>query len=501
MTRRYETRAYSAADITVQDLSNLSPADLIRAQDEIRDRLRDIHQDETGQLRDKIADGTRAEFDRLLDLDQRIDAHLRIHGAVGTRGMVHGTGGSIRHGYSSRAAAERVDGYDATPPRVAEARDAALRMIDDYCTADVLSAAAADRLDTVLRTGDPQGCTARYLTAAGDHAYRAAFAKMLADPVSGHLRFSPEEVEAVRAVSQVQAEMRAMGEGSGAAGAFLLPVQLDPTIMLSSAGVLNPIRSVASVETIGAYQWKGVSSAGVTAAYAAEAAEAGDNSPTLAQPVITPQRGQCFVPFSREVSQDWDRVQAELARLIADGQATVDATMFLTGNGTNQPFGILGGDATYSLTTTQRILTNTTATTAVADPWNFKAAIPARWLNSATFAAAPATWDTIYRFVGGNSTEPYQFDGGERSGNFLGRPKVEWSTMATTTTTTGSKIMIGGDFKAGYKIVDRLGMEVEIVPHLFGSNNRPTGQRGAFGFWRTGAAVVVQNALRYLEVK
>jgi HK97 family phage major capsid protein len=101
------------------------------------------------------------------------------------------------------------------------------------------------------------------------------------------------------------------------------------------------------------FQWKGVSSAGVTAAYAAEATEASDNSPTLAQPIITPQRGQCFVPFSRELSQDWDAIQAELVRLVVDAKNIVDGTMFLSGvTASNQPIGILAGDATYSLTTT-----------------------------------------------------------------------------------------------------------------------------------------------------
>jgi predicted phage gp36 major capsid-like protein len=45
-------------------------------------------------------------------------------------------------------------------------------------------------------------------------------------------------------------------------------------------------------------------------------------------------------------------------------------------------------------------------------------------------------------------------------------------------------------------------MSVEIIPHLLGATNRyPTGQRGLYAFWRTGAGVVALNALRDLEVK
>jgi HK97 family phage major capsid protein len=167
---------------------------------------------------------------------------------------------------------------------------------------------------------------------------------------------------------------------------------------------------------------------------------------------------------------------------------------FLTGSGTNEPFGILTG-----LTTTQRVQTNTVATYAVGDPWLLKAAIPPRHIGSTALAANSATFDTTYRFVGGNSTEPLQMP--TRDGDFLGRPKVEWSTMATGTT-TGTKLIIGGNFAAGYTIVDRLGITAELIPHLFGATNRyPTGQRGLYVYGRTGANVVVPNAFRYLEVK
>ena len=69
-----------------------------------------------------------------------------------------------------------------------------------------------------------------------------------------------------------------------------------------------------------------------------------------------------------------------------------------------------------------------------------------------------------------------------------------------TALTSGSKLAVFGDLKTGYTIGDRLGLQLEIVPHLFGSGNRfPTGQRGAFAIWRNDARVTVPNALRYLE--
>ena len=42
-------------------------------------------------------------------------------------------------------------------------------------------------------------------------------------------------------------------------------------------------------------------------------------------------------------------------------------------------------------------------------------------------------------------------------------------------------------------------MSVELIPHLFATgNNRPSGSRGLFAFWRNGAGVVDWNAIRRL---
>ena len=47
-------------------------------------------------------------------------------------------------------------------------------------------------------------------------------------------------------------------------------------------------------------------------------------------------------------------------------------------------------------------------------------------------------------------------------------------------------------------IVDRIGLSVELIPHLFGANQRPTGQRGLYAYWRISSKVVDANAFRAL---
>jgi HK97 family phage major capsid protein len=58
--------------------------------------------------------------------------------------------------------------------------------------------------------------------------------------------------------------------------------------------------------------------------------------------------------------------------------------------------------------------------------------------------------------------------------------------------------MIFGDFRY-YLIVDRIGMTVEIVPHLFGATNqRPIGARGLLAYWRNTGRVLSAAAFKTL---
>jgi HK97 family phage major capsid protein len=370
-------------------------------------------------------------------------------------------------------------------------REEGLRTIERYQQSGQLRSEAADRLDNIVRHKDPTGIDARYLAAVGDPDYASAFGKILADPMHGHLRHTPEEVAAMQTVVKVENERGLVG-GTGSAGGFALPITIDPSVLLSSAGELNPVRQIARVEIISTREWRGVSSDGVTASYDAEASEVSDDTPVLAQPTAITASGRAFVPFSHEIGDDWSSLQEELAKLVTDARDVLDSAKMLTGSGTDEPAGLLTG-----LSTAQRVLTATTATLAIGDSYLIKAALPARFVPGASFCANPVTLDAMYRQAGGGSTEPQVLP--DRGGQWLGKPTYEWTSIVATTT-TGSKIGVYGDFKH-YLVADRLGMTAEIVPNLFGANRRPTGERGFFARWRTATKVLVPNAFRYLEVK
>jgi HK97 family phage major capsid protein len=296
----------------------------------------------------------------------------------------------------------------------------------------------------------------------------------------------------------------------GSAGGFAVPITLDPTLIPTSNGVVNPMRRIARIETIVGLEYRGLTSGAVVASYAPEGTEASDNSPNLGQPDLFVERAQTFIPYSIEIGMDWTGLQANLARLIADAKDVLEGNKFTLGVGhsSNEPAGVLTGSTTT-------ITTAGSAAFAIADLYNLEEALPPRFRPLGQFLGNRHIYNLIRQFgqnanqnlwmpivdpSGGPLSHGLANTGPRGNGNLgqrlLGYPTNEVSDMVTTLS-TGSKILVLGDPNY-YLIVDRIGMQVEFVPHLFGSNRRPTGQRGLYAYWRNTAAVVDPAGWRVL---
>ena len=55
--------------------------------------------------------------------------------------------------------------------------------------------------------------------------------------------------------------------------------------------------------------------------------------------------------------------------------------------------------------------------------------------------------------------------------------------------------VVSGDFSQSC-IVDRVGTSIEVVQNVFGTNHRPTGQRGFYMHFRVGADCLIPDAFR-----
>lgn len=442
-----------------------------------------------GELMDEARDITRTLG--LSKLTGRADGSRVIPaGSMGADGSLRTFAGSP--GEEREQERERV--RDPFNP-MANLRDDALRILDAGTRDGSLPGHAAERVEKMMQTGTRQATSyaARWAALTGSQAYRSAFAKLVTDPERGHLLWTAQEAEAFRDVRTFQLEERAMGL-TDTAGGYLVPMHLDPAILLTSNGSADPLRRLARVEQISTDVWNGVTSAGATAEWKAEAAEAADGSPTLAQPPISVHFGDSFVPFSFEVGMDAGNLVEQLSIVLADAADQLMSAAYWRGTGTGQPKGLVTALVAAG---TSSVATTTADTLAIGDPVNLQNALPPRFQPNAAFTANLATINAIGSFETLNGALRYPEVG---NGRLLNRGLHEASQLdnAGATATAGNdEVMVYGDFR-NFVIVDRIGTQLELIPHLFGTNGRPKGQRGAFLWFRTGSDVVVANAFRML---
>jgi len=295
-------------------------------------------------------------------------------------------------------------------------------------------------------------------------------------------------------------EMRAAMSLTAANGGYLIPQFLDPTIVLTNAGVANDIRQVSRIEQITVDQWDGVTSAGVTAEWLAEGTEAADATPTFTGPTITPQKAAAWLFGSYEALADsgFDQV----GMLIGDAFDRLEETAFTTGTGSGQPYGFI-----TRLSGTGPVVTGASgaagaADFVVADVYALDNALGPRWRRNANWMAAKSVYNSVRQFATANNYHAFWTDfGGGQPASLLGYP-ARYSEAMDTTVVSGSNdyVLVLGDFSQ-YCIVDRIGTSIMYEPMVKSTGNgRPTGQAGWFAFKRTGADVLTSNAFKTLKL-
>lgn len=340
-----------------------------------------------------------------------------------------------------------------------------------------------ERLMRSTQEGEPEapqaGAVARHILTTGSPAYRRAFWKQLAGRVLN------------------QQEQRALSLG-GSGGGFAIPFALDPTLVPISNSVVNPVRALARVETIaGANTWLGVTSAAVTASRVAELTEVTDTAGTpLLQPSATVTKAHAFVPFSIEVGEDWPALESQFTMLLGQAKDDEEATAFVTGAGTGvNPQG-------FVTATTTTVAAATGLTITAANLYALEAALPPRYRPNESFVANRGVYNVLRAIdtAGGAALWLYMAMGldtqaprpGNTGATLLGRGAWEASQMQATVV-NATKIMVVGDFNY-FLVVDRIGMTVELVPHIFGASRLPIGQRGLYAYWRNTSRALTSAA-------
>ena len=356
-----------------------------------------------------------------------------------------------------------------------------------------LSPEERSNVENLMGTVDTMdGKLARRILLTGNPSYVRAFEKVMSGNEHG---LADDE----RAAMNAWHEFR-VGSLTDSAGGYAIPFAVDTTIIDTRDGSTNPFRQISTVKQTLADVWTGVSSAGVTASFDAEAAEVSDDTPTLAAPSITTRMARAFVPFSIEIGMDWANMDADIRTMFSNAKDDLEATVFATGAaGSNQPIGIVTAlDGTAS-----EVAPATVEVFAVADLYALEEALGPRYRGRASWVANKAIYNDIRTFGTSDSHALWERLGPAQPAQLLGYPVYEASAMDSAfdaAATADNFLLILGDF-SNYYIIDRVGMNVELIPHLFATaNNYPSGQRGMFAFWRVGADSVNDGGFSMLNV-
>lgn len=320
------------------------------------------------------------------------------------------------------------------------------------------------------------GYIARHLLCTGSAEYHEAFRAYFRD---GH----PGEI------------LRATMTLADAQGGYLVPFTLDPTIILSNAGIVDPLRRLSTIKQIATDSWNGVTSAGVSSAWTAEGTEFPDGSPTFGQPSITPQAADMWVEGTYQMLAD-SGFASSLGRLLADQKQIHEGQAFATGNvGATRPRGVVARIASVA-----GCLVPSAANGALAqaDVYAVSDALRARDSDRAQWLAHKRIYNKVKQLDTSGGSAFWADMGVGIPANLLGASANEASSM-TSAIAANANVLLAGNFEH-FVIVDRVGMSVQYDPMLKGANGRANGKAGWAAFWRVGSDVVDVDAFRLLQL-
>jgi len=354
-----------------------------------------------------------------------------------------------------------------------EVRGRALDAIEYYSTRGDLPGDFAENATQLTQSQYlGQSNVARHILETGSQEYYDTFREYLADPA--------------------RVSARASLTLTSANGGYLLPFVLDPTIILTNSGSANPWRRISNVKQTTSSTWNGVNSAGVTAAWLAEATIVVDQALTVGPVVVTPSKAAAWVYGSYEILEDTD-FGLQLPRLLADAKDRLEEAAFAVNTTAGIPIGIVPAATTV-------VTTATTTVIALADIYAVQAALPARFRNSpnAAWVANVSIINRIRQLDTAGGSSFWTNLGKGQPETLLGAPIYESTSMIGTAATTTLEAIFG-DFSQ-YLIVDRVGVSMIYDPLVQGTGGiLPSGQAGWFMFWRVGANLTTVNAFRVMK--
>ncbi len=374
---------------------------------------------------------------------------------------------------------KRVGSIDELPKAYSEGARRILESAEFPTSKD--PAKSAESVERLIRKHAKDGAVAQRVIATASPAYAEAWAKAtFRQPLT----------------SRQQAILQTYSDGTD--GGVALPFTIDPTFINTSDGSVNPLRQIARVETITTKSWQGVTTAGVTAAYIGERTTTGasDGAPTdFDDPTATPVRADVAIDVSLEYLQDYGTAAlvGEVGTMVQIAKDDLEATKFVMGDGTDEPDGVV---AALITDTTSIVPTDTSDVFVLKDIDDLISATPPRFRARGRFMANLAILQLIPPF--GSAAQPGNSIYDALSSRLRGYP-VHEATAMDDAATDAKEILLFGDFRAGFIIVDRVGVSTKTVD-AHDTNGRPTGNSILYASWRNTSKLLFANAFRLLKV-
>lgn len=303
-----------------------------------------------------------------------------------------------------------------------------------------------DRIETVqARPGREMGTSLGY--SGEDQAeYKAAFNMYLRKGMDTGLE---------------QIQSKALSVGTDANGGFLVPNQLADLIV-QIVNESSPMRALATVETISSDSLDVIEDVtDMDAAWGDETTvrSAETTSSTLGRNTIDtfelyaqPQATQKLVDDASIDIEKW------IATKVADKMARLEASAFISGNGTTQPKGILTYTAGTSFGQIQQVPTGTSAVVTADSLIQLYYALKDEYARNASFLMHRNTIQAV-RLLKEATTNQYLWQPGLTAGTpdtLLGVPVAIAADMPVPAASSLSVAL--ADFKRAYLIVDRIGI-------------------------------------------
>ncbi|MFE9642366.1 phage major capsid protein [Nocardiopsis alba] len=347
-----------------------------------------------------------------------------------------------------------------------------------------------ERATRLVERSDKHGRVAKHMLLTGSPDYEAAFEEVLGGVQPWQL--DAEAGDAMRTASE---HLRSMSIGEAASVGYLVPFFLDPTIIMTSDGSSNPVRRLARQVSITTDKWHGITSAGVSTEWLAEAQEVGEHNPTLTRPEIPVHKAGSYLQATFEATQD-TTIASQLGGLLAEAKDDEEASVFINGNGTSRPHGLVTAVAKVAASV---IDSAEPGAFTDADVYRLLGEIPPRHEDNLSWLANKNTFIAARQFATEARSHTFWTDfGAATPSQMVGVPTYKASAMAREIAAAATPLLLGNMQR--YQIVDRIGMTVQHEPLVKGSNGRPTGEVGWFAHWRIGGDVLDANAFRLLQI-